>query len=514
MPQIHALRQSITVNGSVFPIYVGFLPASELISIAVAPAFTSTTTHQQIATNILNPPINDWQRPIDNARVRKIADIYSNSNDIMPNPVLLSENPLHPNPSYQITPLVPASNCGAFIIDVQNSGNNQDKPLWILDGQHRISGLAMSSQSANPIPLVLLLNHGGQHYSGDLLAKIFAQVTTEAKKLDNLHDAWLTYAFKLDEYHNDAERQNSMETVANLCKTPRFSASSPANPFNNRIQFNGSAGSIQSPQPGGFDYTCVELAELIYKYYYSCAAPIGSHLPPRNIAEQIVLAHKSLIAKTPQPHSQSVFFSDNARFGQRIMQDAFLVGVMSYLLSYNTPTSWDAILTTLKFDTTNWNFSTWIDSLSGRENTRSKKLAIKIFQKMFSDQVPPTPSISDLSNYLQGDSASVSIILSHLSNAGRPRTSGRQVTSLPASGTRSHQSPGQTHIKLVSESDNISEMTVHDNTFHQGAARNYAAELKRGLILDDTRMSKPWTIHVTSHHYGGITSELKLTISW
>ena len=63
-------------------------------------------------------------------------------------------------------------------------------PLWIIDGQHRINGLGNENctQNDNPIPVVFLINSGGTFYNGANLAKIFAQVTTAATPLGNLHD--------------------------------------------------------------------------------------------------------------------------------------------------------------------------------------------------------------------------------------------------------------------------------------------------------------------------------------
>ena len=53
------------------------------------------------------------------------------------------------------------------------------KRFWIIDGQHRISGLGHSScaQKNNYIPFVLL---HGDDYTGPDFAEIFAMVTTKA----------------------------------------------------------------------------------------------------------------------------------------------------------------------------------------------------------------------------------------------------------------------------------------------------------------------------------------------
>ncbi len=109
----------IAVGNQTYPIFIGFLSGADLVTIAEAPAFTEMTTHEQIATNILTPPIKDWQRPLDQARVQKIADVYSNNSELMPNPVLLSENALLGSIGYSVTPqMVHNQTTGMCIVDI------------------------------------------------------------------------------------------------------------------------------------------------------------------------------------------------------------------------------------------------------------------------------------------------------------------------------------------------------------------------------------------------------------
>ena len=73
------------------------------------------------------------------------------------------------------------------------------------------------------------------------MAKIFAQVTTKAEPLDDLHNEWLTFAFELSEYDpasipNVNEKDDSMIAVAELCR--KHSIDGNPNPFFNQIKFN------------------------------------------------------------------------------------------------------------------------------------------------------------------------------------------------------------------------------------------------------------------------------------
>src|SRR4051794_28802076 len=92
MPQIACIRQTIQSGGTQFPIFIGFLPAKEILAIAEAPAFVTKTPHHEIADNVLSPPIRNWQRPLGKDRVKRIAAVFNDTGQLMPNPVLLSEN--------------------------------------------------------------------------------------------------------------------------------------------------------------------------------------------------------------------------------------------------------------------------------------------------------------------------------------------------------------------------------------------------------------------------------------
>ena len=239
MPVISAIQGQINSGSNTYPIYIAFMSAADILSVSEVPAFSTSTAHDSIASNVMNPPIREWQRPIDQARVVQISHTFDDTGELMPNPVLLAEN-VAGNCSSPVVRarMVGGLQSGMVDIDLAQPTSGQAKPLWVLDGQHRINGLASSLQSANLVPVVILLNHGGSHYSGPLLAKLFAQVTTTAHKLDDLHNEWLTFAFQLGKYSHaltgGVPQCEAMEAVTTLCKTPQFGTRS--NPFFNRIK--------------------------------------------------------------------------------------------------------------------------------------------------------------------------------------------------------------------------------------------------------------------------------------
>src|SRR5690606_23538329 len=156
---------------------------------------------------------------------------------------------------------------------VDSSSAGGSKPLWILDGQHRVEGVSRSTNSSNPIPLVLLYGEAAQAYSPAQSAKVFAEVTTYATPLHELHEHWLQYAFKLGSYQNGAGGSptadwSAMTAVAMLCEHQNVGSNGDANPFYDRIQFNPDSARLLPAVGGGFAYTSLALKEIIQKRYY------------------------------------------------------------------------------------------------------------------------------------------------------------------------------------------------------------------------------------------------------
>jgi len=514
MPKFFALRELVDSGGNQFPVFIGFLSADEIIKISAAPAFTEKTHHEALAQIVLTPPVRDWQRPLNQDRVSSIANTFSHAGELMPNPVLLSENVLESHNIKITQHLAPGgSPTPAWEIEIMPSSGSQSKPLWILDGQHRINGMAQSTQNNEPIPFVLLLNSkDGNFYAGTTLAKVFAQVTTSAEKLDELHNEWLTFAFDLDVYShsnpNHNQHHDAMKCIANLCKTP-IVAGLP-NPFYNEVQFNHFLKSI-NPSPGGFSFTCKELKEITYKAYYSLHAPVG-HLPPTVLAEEMVLAHRALVKVVTNPKN-SVFFGDKAH-DQKIMQEAFWIGTFSYLRKHGKPSDWEVILKTLNFDKTNWDFKSWVLSLHGKVGSASKRLAANVFAHVFEKNSLP-PGVSNLANFLKGDKASAEFTFSKLTPAMKISNVGRFSQDLDRGSVDSVTLTGHLSIKAKSKNLNIINLDITDKQSPPGKLVTYHEMTSgKGLLLDTAKHSNPLLILVQFNFYGGLSASAELDINW
>jgi hypothetical protein len=507
---VECLFNPIVSGGTAFPVYVGFLSAVDIARVAAAPSFLQTTPHQEIATNIESQPVRDWQRPIDLNRVETIAETFDGSGRLMPNPVLLAQNAfasgvIHINPktipnSPQLT--------GSYAVTIDDTPQpSGQKPLWILDGQHRIAGLSKSVQKDNPVPVVFLLDGGSGAYTSPLLASLFAQVTTSAMKLDDLHNEWLTFAFELDDYapsrtHAHVARQ-SFETVAALCRTPAYQGQ--ANPFANQVQFNEHL--TVSPAHGGFSYKCTVLKQLLDKNYFNQPAA-AAHLTPAELAEQLALSYlalHSIVGSQPD----SVFFGVPAK-QQSVMQDAFFVGVCACLLKNGAPLDWTSILKKLHFHQTNWDFS-WTRTMSGPANTISKKIAIRVLSDALSSSTLPTGSGS-IADHLRGNGAAVKVAFSALTAAGRPKRPGRIEVEVLRGSTQSQAAQQHPHIRVVSQSSNIGKLEVVDATA-RGRQVQYREITRRGLVLGGS-LPNPLELMFIMSHYGDQHSQAELQVNW
>lgn len=513
MVDIRCLRATITSGGQEFPILIGFLPARDILRVAEVPSFSIATDHSAIARNVLNPPIRDWQRPLDPTRVQAIQHAFDDSGNIMPNPVLLSENALSgATASIRQESGPNGITTNSWIVSVPEPGEGR-KPLWILDGQHRINGLAGSAQADNSVPLVLLMNLGIDSYQPQTFAKLFAQVTTSATPLEPLHHEWLTYAFRLLSYANAEpsarDHRDAMATVAALCEEQTLGGQGgQANPFFNQVRFNPHATGGVRPAGGGFVYDCRELKEIVRTEYFGLTG-VGARLAPTSVAWEIGKAYVALQQVVTGSHEETVFFGAGDR-GQKPMQDAFMVGVLAHLRARGAPNDWRDVLTDLAFPGTDWNFQTWVGSTGGRAGNLAKKIAWKVFRTVFAEARLPGGSAT-LADFLQGNNAVVTLEASHLTPQARPARADR----LRIEVTPGVQNPSvgpRRHIRIVGLSDNIGALTVLDAQAPLAGRFSFAA-LRRGVVVDD-HGPNPVRLLFKMEHYGATEQQAQVGIRW
>ncbi len=425
----------------------------------------------------------------------------------MPNPVLLAvanstQVKVHQQELHgQLTEL--------FEITVEEPRQGTAAPLWILDGQHRVKGMSESTQKNNPIPLVLLHGDASSAYSPQQFARVFAEVTTYATPLVPLHEEWLRFAFKLGLYGSGAAGStmhwNSMNCVALLCDLQNVGENDDANPFHDRVQLNPERAS--QPAIGeGFNYNALALKDLIYSSYF--ALP-GATLGSQALAEQIALAVLALSRNDTTTQSHSAFFGEGG-YRQKYLQDAFLVGVCAYLRSHQVPKSWDVVLQQLTFNAVSWDVTSWVETTGGNSGNVSRVVSNKVFGQAFANGTLPA-EVSSLPTFLQGDTASIDLRASDVSDQGRMKRTGFNQTTFPINGTKAFNIGNKRHIRIVGESLNVGKLDVIDTSAPLDQEFS-ASKLRRGVYLPENAGSV--RLLLRAEFYGGTKSELKLSVTW
>lgn len=385
--KISALKNTIISGLRTYPIYIAFIKASDVLKYAIVPNFNKSDNDKSIATNLQKTPVEKWQRPLDDrpgGKRDKIIQTFNNTGEFMPNPVLLSENPYVENKITANPKVINGQTSELWELNIPEA----EKVIWIIDGQHRINGLGHKDckQNENLVPVVLLINdntNSNSNYSPVDFAKIFAQVTTTATTLKDLHKEWMQYSFDMDKY-DKLKHRKSMKTVIEMCANSDFknSGSNIPNPFHDNIVFNDDKISNNTK------LNCIVLSELIFSNYYDLDCE-HSHLQPFELSEILENAYYTLKGVVVNP-KDSVFFGSNDKI-HVIMIKSFLKGILAYALKFCNPIDpktipnskdWKKLYLKLNFDKTNWD---WASASSSGEGwyKKSENLASVVFIETF-----------------------------------------------------------------------------------------------------------------------------------
>lgn len=484
-------------------LYIGAMPVESLDQYARVPSFSPTTDQFEIAKNVLSPPVRDWQRPPNDQKIEAIRVKFSQPGEFMPNPVLLAvaeSKQVDVKPKY-----VNGQATGLFELSL-TLGPDDEEPLWILDGQHRVAGLASSTQSKNVLPFVLLHDVSGS-YQPQHFARIFAQVSTEATPLEPLHAEWLQFAFKLDEYdpqktsgrHAANLHNQAMETVLRLCNEQSLNGFT--NRFFNRIQLNPH----RPPEPAhgqGFGFSAIDLKNIVLGSYYAAQA-LGPHQSPATVASALSGALNSLVGAVSTPSERSAFFGRGNKH-HKAVEVAFVQAVLARFAQDPT-TDWDALLQDLGFDTADWDFA-WVRTTGGNAGNTSKRVASDVFVESMTRGTLPTGATS-LVDVLQGDEASFQLTASSLTPTGHASRTGKKNQTFATTATKSFTTRGQPHIKFSDKSVNVGSIEVRDPSAPHSTEYSYS-NLKKGKVVPVGRKE----LHVQCEFYGGVTSMAKITV--
>lgn len=509
-------QKFVITNGTTeFPYLLGALDPKVLDAIAIAPSFEDDTEHKKLAAEVLDPPAEHWQRPVIQKKVDAIASNFDRTMEIMPNPVLLAAIP-RKNIHIEKQVLANGSETGLWVVEIPPT-TEQAKSLWIIDGQHRVKGLSKTRSTQSLLPFVLLYSEDDV-YRPETLAKIFAQVTTEATPLDPVHKAWMQFVFNLGDYVANSPTWRAMRTVALLCKTQSFQGTS--NRFYNAIGFNPRLTEMgdQGISPGGFSYTAIELAELLNKNFYKAAGSSHLNMSEEEVAAEISLAIDALVNVCKGKPQDSAFFA-KSRKEQKYFRDGFIVGVLAQLKQHGAPGDWKTLLRKLNFHNTDWADLDWIETTSGRSGSISKAVANASFESVFGESSLPAGT-KDMFDMFQGSNAKLTIEFAEVGDDEKVKKSTKKVHEMELVHGRLVDtltlSPNQRWIKIRNNSPNVGTFKFNP----QGIAAELdleASAFKNGRIFtveEVRKLKRMLKVVVISELYGGVQHQKTLQIKF
>jgi hypothetical protein len=319
MAVIPCIRSVIEHGGKEFVLYSGFMSSEEIFRLSTIPKFQRTKPHLKIAEDLRDGKMNEWQRPLLQNKVEAIIKLYSDLSEVkvMPNGVLLgvdassllatpNSNPAVFDPENVIPEENPSTDerknmkkKGFYNITIEAKDGR--KPLIVLDGQHRITGMAQSKQKNQPVPFVIC--HKG--FSDNDLAEIFTHVTTEATPMNDLHKAWMQYSFQLGKFKS-WQQQKSGKTVVLMC--------TENNHFQGKIKFNDTVPVIQDENRGGFNqgkFNLIGWSSIIYENFYKSFTTVTGASEPIHLANTISNFVIALNAVDSNPKKSKFFTTSN-----------------------------------------------------------------------------------------------------------------------------------------------------------------------------------------------------------
>lgn len=245
---------------------------------------------------------------------------------------------------------------------------------------------------------------------------------------------------------------------------------------------------------------------------------IGFHLDPIQLLHQLIQSHEALKQVVTNPNTSVFFGVFNVReFWHKIMTDSFFVGILTYLLNHQSLTSVNDYITlfnSLNFQTSDWNFNQWIRSLSGGSNqNNSKAIVFKFFEKVFGDTQLP-PNVNALDDFLRGNLASVTITYYALRQNGRPDPTTALVRDYIRGTITSETIHPRVFVKITSKTMNIGRIEVFDKRSPSYNPRTF--NLISGVDISSLTPSNsnPLELKIKLFHYGGLESEIDLTLRW
>ena len=197
--------------------------SKEIDAVSMVPAIEPMDNAQEGARWIFNADTltETWQRKLDENRVRSIANFAQTSeNNSIVNSIILfippgadgvnldeSVNELSFDFEEFLTKIdrQDRNEYRDYTLEVEGTPDKDHRPIWLLDGQHRTRGLAISERGSDlMLPIIILQGGDGPHdFSLADAAKLFTEINTLNKTLNKEMQYMLGQRFSITGSNSD-----------------------------------------------------------------------------------------------------------------------------------------------------------------------------------------------------------------------------------------------------------------------------------------------------------------------
>ena len=194
--------------------YISSANVDQIEQVSSVPALPKYMTSIEAGLRVLdkNRGVNEWQRRPIPKRIQSITEFAEIDSNIIANAPILF---LNEHKSINILNNRLEINFEKFLIydehqnyytdhrinefeidELNNLENNYSdlRPVWLIDGQHRVRGLSKSEVGSNlEIPVIILPPEFGLHNA----AKVFSEINTLQESLKPLHKLFMQHRFQI-----------------------------------------------------------------------------------------------------------------------------------------------------------------------------------------------------------------------------------------------------------------------------------------------------------------------------
>lgn len=443
--EINTLKATIEVNSTGYILYTGFMVANEIPKYCRVPSFDKEKDGFQIATDLVNNELDEWQRPLLEKKVSAIIDLYSRTDqdNVMPNAILLGIDSKAIDPSTNANPAV----CefiplGQDVVKLKLETKDGAKPLVILDGQHRVAGMSKSLQKGQVVPFVLC----SDGFDLPKLAEIFTHVTTEATEMKSLHKAWMQYNFNLGPFSTWHQKKSGLAAVR-LCTEEGV--------LYKEIRFNDDRDVSHMNEIGGFNqgkFNFSGWARIINQYYYSQFATESSAPDVIKLVNSINRIISAINECTSNVSTSKFFTTSKITKYHSTLCESFMQEFLIYIQTDNslldkTKEDW---VTFLKQPLREWDKAAWnlpyLTTLGQNANDLqiSRRVADSCFRAMFNDL--SKLGAKRMHQYLQGEGGHFNLHAYAIKGNGKPDLSTEKIWEVKSDDTVNISEDGTTRV--------------------------------------------------------------------